>query len=183
LLAVAAWDNRPGAWNVTQPVWPASSALARATSAYTLLLFAHPLCPCTLASLAELERILARRQDRISARVVFSTLDDDAPGTRESDGWKKAATIPGVRVDYDARCVEARRFGARTSGAVLLFDPSGRLVFRGGITAARGHQGDNTGEEAVLALVDHRAAAANLPVFGCSLFDPDPADDARPERP
>ncbi len=43
--------------------------------------------------------------------------------------------------------------GSSTSGQVLLYDPSGRLAFSGGITAARGHVGDNAGSDAIVGLV------------------------------
>ena len=63
-----------------------------------------------------------------------------------------------------------------TSGQVLLYQPSGRLAFSGGITPARGHSGDNPGSDAVLSLVRREARQADgVPVtcrvFGCPLFD------------
>ena len=36
--------------------------------------------------------------------------------------------------------------------------PSGKLTFQGGITAGRGHQGDNAGETAVVSLLRGGAA-------------------------
>ena len=51
--------------------------------------------------------------------------------------WDQAEAIPGVRIWTDVGAVEARRFGAATSGLVLVYDASGRLVFQGGITPAR----------------------------------------------
>jgi hypothetical protein len=65
----------------------------------------------------------------------------------------------------------ARRFGAETSGYVLLYDAGGRLLFRGGITAGRGHAGDNAGMSAVVALVRGESISqAQTPVYGCSLL-------------
>jgi hypothetical protein len=73
--------------------------------------------------------------------------------------------------DHDG--VEARRFGAATSGQVILYDARGTLLFSGGITPARGHSGDSTGRDAILALlIDGSSEASETPVFGCSLFDP-----------
>jgi len=66
--------------------------------------------------------------------------------------------------------VQEGRVGAETSGYVLLYDRSGQLRFRGGITAGRGHAGDNAGEDAVVALVTGRPASRQqTPVYGCSL--------------
>jgi len=51
----------------------------------------------------------------------------------------------------------------------LLYDISGRLVFDGGITSARGHQGDNAGRSAISALLtgQHDVVVRATPVFGC----------------
>ena len=68
--------------------------------------------------------------------------------------------------------VEASRFGAATSGQAILYDGDGRLVFSGGITAARGHFGDNAGSQALARLlIDGMPSRPHTPVFGCALFD------------
>jgi hypothetical protein len=69
---------------------------------------------------------------------------------------------------------EAKLFGAKTSGDVLLFGANGKLIFAGGITASRGHEGDNPGADAMLkALGESRrnkvSTTTATPVFGCSL--------------
>jgi hypothetical protein len=75
-----------------------------------------------------------------------------------------------VKVVFDPDGVEARRFGAETSGHTQLFGTSGRLLFSGGITASRGHAGSNTGESAIIALVNNQTPARTQTlVFGCSL--------------
>ena len=57
--------------------------------------------------------------------------------------WRSAAAIPGVTVHVDHDGGEARRFGAETSGFVVLYDAHGELLFAGGITTGRGQAGDN----------------------------------------
>ncbi len=70
--------------------------------------------------------------------------------------------------DRDGR--DARLFDAHTSGQALLYDASGRLVFKGGITASRGGYGQNAGADAILALTAGVVPKRSLtPVFGCSL--------------
>jgi hypothetical protein len=77
-----------------------------------------------------------------------------------------------VVVQPDRNGVEAARFGAETSGFVTLFDVSGHLLFRGGITASRGHAGDNVGADAIVSLVNGAPARhRQTPVFGCGLLD------------
>jgi hypothetical protein len=86
--------------------------------------------------------------------------------------WETAAAVPGVRVVRDDGA-EAWRFGARVSGQVMVYDHAGRLQFSGGITGARGHEGDNAGRDAIEALLAGRPHAASAFVFGCLLFDGD----------
>jgi hypothetical protein len=88
--------------------------------------------------------------------------------------WHQAASIPEVQVHCDEAGVEARRFGAFTSGQAFLFSCRGEMLFRGGITESRGHVGDNRGREAMVSLLrDGSVPRATTPVFGCPLFGPD----------
>lgn len=152
--------------------WPAATLLTRSSARPQLLLFAHPHCPCTRASVAELARLMGRFHGRLDARVLVV----QPPGV--GDEWadsalrERAGTIPGVRVSIDRDGVEARRFGAVASGTVLLYDRSGRLLFHGGITAARGHEGQSFGQQRIAALLTTGSADSDrAPVFGCVLFD------------
>jgi hypothetical protein len=78
-----------------------------------------------------------------------------------------------VRVAPDRNGVEARRFGAGTSGHVVIYGGDGRLLFSGGITGARGHVGDNVGlERAIASLRADSPTCARSPVFGCLLGEP-----------
>ena len=80
-----------------------------------------------------------------------------------------AQSIPGVRVLNDVNGEESRRFGAETSGHTVLFTATGHLLFSGGITQSRGHEGDNVGESAIISLLDDEKMAAprSTSVFGC----------------
>jgi hypothetical protein len=92
----------------------------------------------------------------------------------KTDLWWSAAAIPGVTVAHDDGGGEARRFHVATSGHTLLYGARGELLFSGGITASRGHSGDNAGRSTVLALL-HTGVAdrTETPAFGCSLRDPE----------
>jgi hypothetical protein len=95
----------------------------------------------------------------------------DPSGWEQSGLIEEAAGIPRVRTVLDPGGSIARRFGARTSGQTLLYDGNGRLVFNGGITASRGHSGDNDGRETITSiLLRQPARRSHSPVFGCALF-------------
>ncbi|HYV66235.1 MAG TPA: RedB protein [Myxococcales bacterium] len=175
------YKNTPGqAGGAAPELWPAGSAIARTAGRATLLLFAHPRCVCTRASLAELNKMMASFQGRLDAKVLF-WMPRDAPADWSSgDLWTSAAHIPGVAVTRDEDGREASRFGVATSGGVVLYDGSGRLLFQGGITQSRGHEGDSFGEERIVSLLTTGAAdRADAPVFGCALNQEPPVRVAR----
>jgi hypothetical protein len=170
MAMLSAYAGVPGAPTTPPPLWPAASTIGRSPGTPTLLVFAHPNCPCTRATLAELDRLLAHADGAADVHVVLwqpGAADAAVVETRLAD---LAAAIPHVHVRWDGGGVEAARFGVATSGATLLYDAADRLRFAGGITGARGHVGDNAGSDALLrqltAAVD---GATSAPVYGCEL--------------
>lgn len=83
-----------------------------------------------------------------------------------------AKSIPEATVILDIDGKEAKLFKSETSGQTVLYDPSGKLLFRGGITGSRGHEGDNLGQASIeqLALAKSSNVETN-PVFGCPLTE------------
>ncbi|HEU4594636.1 MAG TPA: hypothetical protein VFS10_05660 [Pyrinomonadaceae bacterium] len=167
------WDyeNTPGTASAAPAQWPEASRLRRSADGATLVLLAHPHCPCTRASLGELSRLMAQAEGRVTAYVLFVKPRGFAVEWEKTDLWSSAEAIPGVRVVRDDEGVEAGRFRAATSGQVTLYDREGRLLFSGGITSARGHEGDNAGRAAIVSLLHtDEAGLDETPVFGCPLF-------------
>jgi hypothetical protein len=79
-----------------------------------------------------------------------------------------AVAIPGISVVADPDGATAEKFGSKTSGEVLLYDATGRLRFHGGITAARGHEGDGLGKATVTSILrGESTTVTSSPVFGC----------------
>lgn len=167
-----AYTTRAGNDVAAPARWPDSSSISRNSAFPTLLVFAHPCCPCTEATLEELAAIVARAGHRVSTRVVFLAGPKGDPAwTSRSRSWQKASSIPGAQIVRDEQGVEATRFGAETSGRTLLFDAAGRLVFQGGITGARGETGPNAGAEAVTRFLGEAPPGLPAtPAFGCRLF-------------
>jgi hypothetical protein len=166
------YSNSPGGSGPAPIGWPADSQIPFDASRPTLLMFAHPRCPCARASLGELEVLLAQFPGQISARVVFLKPTDTNTNWEKTDLWRKASSMPHVTVYTDNAGIEARRFHAETSGQTLLYDRSGTLQFQGGITLGRGHAGDNPGRGALQELLrEGHSKLTETPVFGCSLFD------------
>lgn len=166
------YSNAPGDVQEPPSIWPTQSGIARSSERATLLVFVHPYCPCTRATLGELERLLtdADGGQRVEAFAVFMKPESSTSEWEQSDLWRKAVAIPGVTAIPDEGMVECERFRAQTSGLTLLYDRHGALRFHGGITSSRGHEGDNVGRNTILSLLlDRTVPIDHAPVFGCCL--------------
>ena len=184
-LLVAAWlaglavgfrpllehQTSPGDPGNAADAWPDGVGVPRSRGGSTLVMAAHPRCPCTRASLRELERLIADADGRLDARVLFYRPSGTTAEWSDTDLRRMAASIPNTRALDDPGGVEIARFGARTSGHAVLYDRSGHLRFRGGITPSRGHEGPNRGRDAILErLGDGPDTPACSPTFGCPIF-------------
>lgn len=165
------YESTPGVAASAPDRWPAVSRIKPAADRPTLVMLAHPQCPCTRASIGELARLMTQAQGRVTAYVLFVKPPEFSEGWEQTDLWASAAAIPGVTVVRDDDGVEAARFGAATSGQTVLYDAAGNLLFSGGITAARGHAGDNAGRSAIVSLlINDESEQKETPVYGCPLF-------------
>jgi hypothetical protein len=154
--------------------WPPTSAIPRHTTAASLVLFVHPKCPCSAATLGELSRLLARAPHDCQTTIAFGAPVSEAPDWGLTQLRDHAARLPRVRLFDDVDAREANLFGAVHSGHVFAFDRDGNLRFSGGITASRGHEGDNAGRDSALAALLGRSPATDrTPVYGCRLVSPD----------
>ncbi|MFT7465447.1 MAG: hypothetical protein ACI9EF_003814, partial [Pseudohongiellaceae bacterium] len=67
------YSSAPSDPGVPVNTWPENTALGARTGDPELLMFVHALCPCTRASLSELERVLCRATMLPRTRVVLWT--------------------------------------------------------------------------------------------------------------
>jgi hypothetical protein len=171
-IGMTRYSNSPGSSGQAPVAWPAESQIPFNPGQPTLVMFVHPRCPCTRASLGELEVLLAQFPGQLRTHVVFLKPAGTTTNWEKTDLWRKASAIPDMTVYIDNAGIEARRFHAETSGQTLLYDRSGALLFQGGITLGRGHAGDNPGRSALQDLLrEGHSNQVKTPVFGCSLFE------------
>lgn len=155
--------------------WPADTKLTLAPDRPTLVLFLHPRCPCSRASIRELERLLTgpglSDQQRPKLTVVATIPTDAGFHWRHTDTTALVSLLPNATLEWDVEGVEASHFGAVTSGTVMLYTPQGLRLFAGGVTASRSHEGDNVGAERVreALLQPDPVSQASIPAFGCRL--------------
>jgi hypothetical protein len=159
--ALFAYSTSPGARGASPETWPAGSLLARDAANFTVVMFVHPECTCSRASLTELAAIVADAKPAPHVIVAFASSEP------AGDNWDRARGFERV---LDPGGAEAHRFGAETSGHVVVYDAAGSLRYSGGITGSRGHAGDNVGRRTVLATLAGGATRDfTHAVFGCAL--------------
>ena len=166
------YANTSASGTVAVNEWPENSAITHTVGSPHVLFFAHPQCPCTRASVRELARALPRVAGPFQLTLVVSDLgaDTEPLGILSSE----VRTIRSMRHFFDGAAVETARFGVESSGHVLVFAEDGRLVFSGGITASRGHEGGSRAQDDFLRQLraGDSLPLCEHPVFGCALVQP-----------
>lgn len=160
----------PGAQSQAPDRLP-SSAPFHAGSAPLLLVFVHPGCSCTHATLEELDETVAGYSKPLQvALVVYHS------GAMEKAGLMQGFTPQhwlhrDFHVVMDEKGSLSRLFGAETSGEVVLYGRNGQLLFQGGVTPERAHVGASKGRDALeQALYRENRQSGMTRVFGCPIF-------------
>lgn len=170
-VALGAYGSRPGEMGEAPGSWPA--VLGDKPPGWVIVASVHTRCPCTQATVTELEGVLARAREPVSviALLYVPAGRDDWPSDTTLER-RLAALGADVRADVDAGM--AWRLGAFTSGHVVLYDDAGERRFFGGITPSRAHTGPNTGSASLMALLrGETPVGADAPVYGCPIKDLD----------
>lgn len=187
MFVVFSYSGRAGAAATAPSSWPSAVPLPRDPDRPTLVMLVHPKCACSRASLSELSQIVTRTQGKARFHVLFMRPNGFDEAWARTDTFQRASSIPGVEVSFDPGGRIGAALGATTSGHVVVYDREGRLVFSGGITPSRGHEGDNEGRTRVIASLGGPGsseakstsqsmswARADTATFGCGLADPVP---------
>ncbi len=136
---------------------------------WRLVMAIHPKCPCTRASLSELDRLLTKCPTPPYCEVLIYR------PTEETDAWADTLNVQQVKrlpVVYtvDLAGEKASKMGIHTSGGVVLYSPQGEPRFYGGITPSRNHVGDNAGLMAIRTLLrGEDPGIETSPVYGCPI--------------
>lgn len=171
MLTLADYSTSPGDALTGAMGWPADTSYPRALDRPNMLVFLHPHCPCSRATLSEIERLLPRLSSKPLVTFTFFSPDGQSDDWANSVLMKRARNINQALVVIDHDGQEARHFGAATSGHVIVFSPSGERVFSGGITSSRGHEGTNTATQAIAQLLSGvESDFTEYPVYGCPII-------------
>jgi hypothetical protein len=153
--------------------WPAESRLPRIAGRDTMLVFMHPKCPCSRATVAELERLFAPHgapAHRPLQLFIVASIPQSADASwSQTSLIERCMKLEGAQLHLDRGGVEATRFGAGVSGTVMLFDAAGVLRYEGGVTISRGHEGDNAGRNILARVLGGKQQSGRFPAYGCGL--------------
>jgi hypothetical protein len=183
-----AFETYEPADNFRSASWPANSRLSLADNRRTLLFFIHPRCPCTRASLTELEKLLTGQtlKDGQWPKVIVVAVIPPQASTewRNSDTIERARNLPNATLFWDRGGHEAKLFGAVASGTVMLYGQEGSRTFAGGVTAMRGHEGENVGSAHLYTALtqSHGQPLELTPAFGCRLWVGESEEDSACKR-
>ena len=170
LIKIYDYEFTPGPQGTLSSQWPTASSIKKPNDMFQFIMVVHPHCPCSRASMGELEKIMAHNQGKVNTYVLFVRPKQFDKTWVMTDLYQQALRIPGVQVIIDDEGRLAELFGATTSGQTFLYDKTGNLIFTGGITESRGHAGDNVGSDTVNALINHRLVSVHkTKFFGCSI--------------
>lgn len=166
------FEYNPGSDSNFPLSWPQLTELELNSNSYNLIMALHPKCSCSRASLDELSKLVAKFPNQIQATVLFVAPKYASQDWHDNENLTLAHLIPGVKTIEDIDGHIAQSFNAKTSGLTLLYDSKGQLLFSGGITAARGHSGDNLGSQTITDLISGKLSSVkSTAVFGCTLFN------------
>ncbi|MDQ8184834.1 hypothetical protein [Pelagicoccus sp. SDUM812002] len=182
--SIALWDHEftEGQSSDAPLSLPAElGALAKDEKPLTLFMAVHPGCPCTGASLEQVDRLIAGNPDSIQliglVRARGESSETATGATlQEEKYWKRLEAMPNAHPYADHDGALARLLGTHTSGATIAYDETGGLRFQGGITPSRGHAGPSRSMDELEAIARQLAPLelCSSPTFGCSLEnDPD----------
>lgn len=168
---------KPSLQSPSPQQWPSDVEIQRATNVSTLLFFIHPQCPCTFASLAELERLVAQSDSSLQTILILNCPTEKLDEWMQTAVAKRAKGIPGARIFVDIDGKLSANFKASISGQCLLYAPSGQLLFQGGLTASRAHEGENLGQTILFHMLADREPRdlenhepQVVAVYGCELI-------------
>lgn len=163
------YKSLPGEVSASPRFWPETTLLRRDSSRSTLLMIAHPKCPCTYATLREIEWIQSKAGRPVDVQIVFALPPGADESWRDTDVVRLASSYKNMSVQFDESGKTVENFDANTSGQVFLYDTQGKLQFSGGVTPMRGHEGDCPGKANLLAAIQGKMHAMYAPAFGCPL--------------
>ncbi|MBX9655628.1 hypothetical protein K2Y11_18585 [bacterium] len=163
--------------------WPNEIAVLQSSQKPLVLVFLHPQCPCSRATLDELALAMAHTRGRFHYVAIFEHPEGRSDEWTKAELWKRAEAIPGLSLIDDDHGKLVRSVNARTSGDTVIYSPEGLLLFHGGLTPGRDHRGANPGRAFLESWSEKSSGEpVTAPVFGCPLCAAPPVTSSPQEE-
>lgn len=131
------------------------------------LLFLHPECPCSDASIYEITQ-MQKLNSEMNFKIIISYPKNTYNKWVSSNRAKRQLLKnKSIELIDDKNNVLSDAFGASTSGVTLIFKEENNLVFAGGITPSRGHLGRTIAHEIIKEA--SLFSFTKNEVYGCSI--------------
>lgn len=167
------YSNAAGPQGMLPVGWTPDARLECPEDRPMLLVFAHPKCPCTRATMSAIERLQRDVPGTFATRVVFYEPDGADASWHQTDLWVRAQKLIDAKAIADPGGSISGGAGAAVSGCVALLDPQDGLLFWGGVTPSRGHEGESVGLNSLRSILrGQEPVESRAPVFGCELVGP-----------
>ena len=154
-LADAVSNDSRHAAAAASPTWPGTGVLQLAADRPTLLMFVHPECACSRASIGELQQLMTDCKNHVAVHLLFF---------KPTESTRTNGTIPAFWTD--AKAIQARDVridpGGTVGGGLRRPKQADRSWYAtpkvgSSLVAASpmdsGHFGDNAGLDAAIAIV------------------------------
>lgn len=152
---------------------PADRAFAELTARgqSRLLLFYHPQCPCTVATVEGFVQLLGSLDPAVGVTAYAYLPSQFSEDWIESTSTRMLREVPGLEIQRDPNGELAKQHGVMTSGHVVFVNADGQVEFQGGITSARSHFGPALPRQALRQVLSgEEPTASQWPTFGCPLI-------------
>lgn len=170
-VALGAYANTAGAQRAVPNRWPKNSKLKWNPNALNVVIFVHPKCSCSQATINLYREVESSTRLHVQTQVAFYCPSDESESWAEDRLWRSVGVLPNVIRLIDRGGQEVKNFGVTTSGHVVVYSPNGELLFSGGITSRRAHEGESLGSQTLKRLFHEKShGQLSLPVFGCRIF-------------
>lgn len=174
LFFLTDYQTRPGAGGEPQlrEDLPSDGVFAdRDPDSVAVLVFYHPKCPCTRAAMRDLARLTPKLRREVSIYGLAYRPTSESNEWIETDSTRILRDINGARIVSDPDALICRKFGVIVSGHMLVYSERGKLLFSGGITPSRGHEGSCLASDQMLRAIEEGAKPEReWPVFGCAIY-------------
>lgn len=134
----------------------------------SVLVFIHPECPCTPASLRTLSRLVDECTADFDLQILVASYGDT--NSLQSTNARLAEAIPKATVQPDPNGTIAQSLDAHVSGTICVVAPNNNLLYLGGLTNSRGCETIGPHFQIIKQVIQNRwSAAVTTSVYGCDL--------------